>query len=225
MSTPLIIFDLDGTLLHTAPDLMDSLNHTIDSLGLEPVHYEDMTFLVGSGARVMISRALELRGASTAAHDQDKLFDIFLNHYSASMPGASAPFPGLADALDRIGTAGMSMAVCTNKNEAMAQRLLELTGLRPLFAAVTGGDTFAVRKPDAGHILGTIELAGADRSSAIMIGDSISDISAAKAAGIPSIGVPFGYTDTPIEELNPDHIIAHYDELTVELVEQMLASR
>ena len=73
MSTPLIIFDLDGTLLHTAPDLMDSLNHTIDSLGLEPVHYEDMTFLVGSGARVMISRALELRGASTAAHDQDKL--------------------------------------------------------------------------------------------------------------------------------------------------------
>lgn len=225
MSTPLIIFDLDGTLLHTAPDLMDSLNHTIDSLGLEPVHYDDMTFLVGSGARVMISRALELRGASTAAHDEDQLFDIFLDHYSASMPGASAPFPGLADALARIATAGMSMAVCTNKNEAMAQRLLELTGLRPLFAAVTGGDTFAVRKPNAGHILGTIERAGADRSSAIMIGDSISDIAAAKAAGIPSIGVPFGYTDTPIEELHPDHIIAHYDELTVELLEKMLTGR
>tara|TARA_R110002126_G_scaffold291724_1_gene455907 strand:+ start:12305 stop:12982 length:678 start_codon:yes stop_codon:yes gene_type:complete len=223
MSSPLIIFDLDGTLLHTAPDLMDSLNHTIGSLGLEPVHYDDMTFLVGSGARVMISRALQLRGSPADGTLEEKLFDLFLDHYSASMPGASAPFPGLADALDRIAAAGMSLAVCTNKNEAMAQRLLELTGLLPLFSAVTGGDTFAVRKPDAGHILGTIELAGANRNSAIMIGDSISDIAAAKAAGIPSIGVPFGYTDTPIEQLQPDRIITHYDELTVSLLNEILA--
>lgn len=222
MSKPLIIFDLDGTLLHTAPDLMESLNHTISSLDVEPVAYEDMTYLVGSGARAMIGKALELRGKPVSADEFEQLFALFLEHYSASMPGQSETFPGVLDAMTRLEDAGYVLAVCTNKTETMAQRLLELKGLMSRFAAVTGGDTFAVKKPDAEHIHGTIRMAGTHPSLAVMIGDSVNDIRAAANAGIPSIGVPFGYSDTAIEDLGPDHVIGHYNELTPQLVGRLL---
>ncbi len=225
MTTPLIIFDLDGTLLDTAPDLMTSLNHVIGTLDLAPVAYPDMTFLVGAGARMMISRALALRETTISETEHERLFDLFLDHYSAEMPGASRPYPGLDNALDRLAAADMKLAVCTNKVEAMALRLLDLTGHLPRFATVTGGDTFAVRKPQAGHILETIKRAGGNASAAIMVGDSINDIAAAANAGIPSIGVPFGYTDKPIAELNPTRVISHYDELTTDLIHTLLTAQ
>ncbi|MCY6380297.1 HAD family hydrolase [Hoeflea prorocentri] len=222
MSQPLVIFDLDGTLLHTAPDLLDSLNHTISSMELAPVTFDDITYLVGSGARVMIDKALQLRNNPVSAEEFEALFALFLTHYSASMPGRSEPYPGVLDAMARLEDAGYALAVCTNKTEIMAHRLLELTGLMPRFKAVTGGDTFAVRKPDAGHIHGTIDMAGAHPSLAVMIGDSVNDVQAAANAGIPSIGIPFGYSDTAMENLGPDEIIGHYNELTPELVGRLL---
>ncbi|WP_136656852.1 HAD family hydrolase [Nitratireductor sp. XY-223] len=222
MPSPLVIFDLDGTLFHTAPDLMDSLNHVIGSAGLAPVSYNDMTYLVGSGARAMIAKALELRETQIEPAAFEQMFDRFLEHYSASMPGGSQTYPGVVDAMDRLELAGYSLAVCTNKTEAMARRLLELTGHLSRFAAVTGGDTFAVKKPDAGHIHGTLDLADGDPARSVMIGDSVNDISAARNAGIVSIGVPFGYSDTAMEELGPDHVIGHFDELTPELVGRLL---
>ena len=222
MPSPLVMFDLDGTLFHTAPDLMDSLNHVIGGLGLSPVDYDDMTFLVGSGARAMIARALELRETEIATAEFEGLFAQFLEHYSASMPGTSEPYPGVVEAMDRLAAAGYALAVCTNKTEAMARRLLELTGHLPRFAAVAGGDTFAVKKPHADHLHGTIRLADGDPSRSIMIGDSVNDISAARSAGIASIGVPFGYSDTAMAELGPDHIISHYNQLTPELVGRLL---
>lgn len=222
MPAPLVIFDLDGTLLDTAPDLMKSLNHTIGKLGLEPVRYEDITFLVGAGARAMIVRALEMRETAVHESEIENLFNRFIEFYSGSMPGISVPYPGLLSALDRLEAAGMSMAVCTNKTEALARRLLDLLGLTGRFSAITGGDTFSVRKPHGDHIRGTIEMALGSEAAAIMIGDSINDIHAARNAGIPSVAVPFGYSDVAVEHLAPNRIISHYDELTPDLVNRLL---
>jgi phosphoglycolate phosphatase len=225
VSAPLVIFDLDGTLIDTAPDLIDSLNHTIAIADLEPVTFDDLTHLVGQGARVMIKRAFELRKVTLNDEQGDALFARFMEHYRAHMPGKSAPFPGVADCLERLSAAGMNLAVCTNKSEALAIPLIETLGLAQHFPVITGGDTFAMRKPDAGHILGTIERAGGAASSAIMIGDSINDILAAKNAGIPSIGVTFGYSDLPMASLQPDRIIDRFDELSVEMAHGLMSAK
>ncbi len=222
MPRPLVIFDLDGTLLDTAPDLMTSLNHTIGRLGLAPVHYDDITSLVGAGARAMIVRALEMRDTIVHESEIDRLFARFIEFYSGSMPGASTPYPGLLDALDRLEAAGMAMAVCTNKTESLARRLLDLLGLAKRFCAITGGDTFPVRKPHGDHIRGTIDMALGCSTAAVMVGDSVNDIHAAQNAGIPSIAVPFGYSDVAVEHLGPNRVIGHYDELTPDLVNGLL---
>ncbi len=223
MSAPLVIFDLDGTLIDTAPDLVSSLNHTIAAARLAPVTYADLNHLVGQGARVMIRRAFELRGQELDDAGVDPLLERFLDHYRDEMPGKSSPYPGLGDALDRLENAGMRLAVCTNKQEGLAIPLLERLGLSHRFVAVTGGDTFAVRKPDARHILGTIEKAGGDPSTTVMIGDSINDILAARNAKIASIGVTFGYSDVAVSTLDPDHVINDYEQLTGDLVQTLIA--
>jgi len=223
MNAPLVVFDLDGTLIDTAHDLVASLNHTIGLEGLEPVTYGDLTYLVGHGGQVMIRRAFAMRGREISDGDLARMLDAFVDHYAAAMPGVSTPFPGLAEAMDRLAGAGHRLAVCTNKTEGLARRLLEGLALTPRFAAITGGDTFAVRKPDAEHLLGTVRLAGADPKRTVMIGDSLNDMLVARNAGVPSIGVPFGYSDVPVADLDPSHVIAHFDELTPDLVEELLA--
>ena len=225
MTTPTIVFDLDGTLVDTAPDLMASLNHTIAAASLAPVGYDDMTHLVGQGARVMIERAFRLRGKPLNDEELTSLLERFISHYKADMPGESKPFPGLTDTLTRLTQAGYGLAVCTNKIEELAIPLVQKLGLDHHFAAITGGDTFAVRKPDARHLIGTVEKAGGDPRRAIMVGDSINDILAARNAEIPSIVVPFGYSDQPVEELGADRVIRHFDELTPALIEEMLSGR
>ncbi|MDQ0453872.1 phosphoglycolate phosphatase [Rhizobium paknamense] len=223
MTKPVIIFDLDGTLVDTAPDLMASLNHTIAARDLEPVTYDDLTHLVGQGARMMIERAFRLRGQSVSDEEMPDLMNRFIAHYGANMPGDSKPYPGLVQALDRLKAADFTLAVCTNKLEGLARTLLDGLGLTHYFAAITGGDTFTMRKPDAGHILGTLERAGAAGAPALMVGDSVNDILAAKNAGIPSIAVPFGYSDEDIHTLGATLVISHFDELTVPLAERLLA--
>lgn len=225
MSAPLVVFDLDGTLVDTAGDLIASLNHTIGLEGLEPVGYDDLTWLVGHGAQVMISRAFALRGRELSDGDLARMLAVFVDHYAEAMPGVSKPYPGLLAAMDRLTAAGAGLAVCTNKLEPLARRLIDGLGLSPRFSAITGGDTFAVRKPDAEHLLGTVRLAGGDPARTVMIGDSLNDMAVARNAGIPSIGVPFGYSDVPVAELEPTRIIAHFDELTPALVEDLLATR
>lgn len=222
MKAPTIVFDLDGTLVDTAPDLVASLNHTIAAAGLAPVGYEDLTHLVGQGARAMIARAFALRGAALPETDLEPLLDRFISHYMAEMPGKSLPYPGLVPALGRLDAAGFTLAVCTNKTERLAVPLIEKLGLKHHFTAIAGGDTFAVRKPDPGHLTATIEKAGGDPARAVMIGDSINDILAARNAGIPSIVVPFGYSDRPVEDLGASHQISHFDELTADLILELI---
>ena len=223
MSASLVVFDLDGTLIDTAHDLVASLNHTIGLEGLDPVGYGDLTYLVGHGGQVMIKRAFSLRGRDITDGELERMLDVFVEHYAAAMPGVSVPYPGLIEAMDRLSGAGYRLAVCTNKMEGLARRLIDGLGLTARFAAITGGDTFAVRKPDAEHLLGTVRLAEGDPKRTVMVGDSLNDILVARNAGVPSIGVPFGYSDVPIAELKPSHVITHFDELTPDLIERLLA--
>lgn len=222
MPAPLVVFDLDGTLVDTAPDLVSSLNHTIAVHGLAPVTYEDLTHLVGHGARAMIERAFRLRGHPLAKDEMPVMMDRFIEHYLAHMPGESQPYPGLSAALDRLRDAGMVLAVCTNKLEGLARPLIEGLNLDGYFAVITGGDTFPVRKPDPAHLTGTVDLAGGDIRRTVMVGDSLNDLKVAVNAGVPSIGVPFGYSDVPIQTLDPTVLITHYDQLTPDLVLSLL---
>ncbi len=224
MIAPLVIFDLDGTLIDTAPDLIDSLNHTIEAADLAPVTFEDLTHLVGQGVRVMIRRAFELRKVPLDEAMAARLFDRYMEHYEAEMPGRSRPYDGVVACLDRLSAAGMRLAVCTNKSGQLAFPLLAKLGLLDRFVAMTCGDTFAVRKPDARHIFGTIERAGGDPATSVMIGDSVNDILAAQNAGIASVAVTFGYSDVAVETLNPDRVISAYDQLTVEMVETLISA-
>lgn len=224
MSQPIIVFDLDGTLVHTAPDLMDSLNHTLASGGLAPADQAAFTGFVGLGGRVMIERAYAAQKRLLEAAEHERLYDVFLEHYGGNIPGRSAPFPGVTAALERLAGAGYLLAVCTNKTEGFSRRLLAGLGLEPRFAAICGQDTFDWRKPDPRHLFSTIELAGGDPAGALMVGDSRTDIDTAKAAGIPVVAVDFGYTDRHVREFEPSRIISHFDELTLDLAATLIAA-
>jgi phosphoglycolate phosphatase len=222
LTPALVVFDLDGTLLDTHADLIDSLNHTIASIGLAPVSYDDLTHLVGHGAKVMIERACKLHGHPLTEDESGPLLQRFIAHYSSTMPGHTKPYPGLIAAMDNLKANGFTLAVCTNKLESLARTLIDALGLTHYFAAITGGDTFPVRKPDARHLLGTIEKAGGTPERSIMVGDSFNDIAVAKNAAVASIGVPFGYSDVPIESLEPTRIIQHFDELTPDFADALI---
>jgi phosphoglycolate phosphatase len=224
VKSPLVVFDLDGTLIDTAPDLIASLNHTIAVLDLPPLGFEDLTHLVGHGARAMIERACALRGYPLSPDAIAPLLERFIAFYTDTMPGDSRPFPGIIAAMNTLKAAGFGLAVCTNKMESLALTLLKRLSLEDYFDAVTGGDTFAVRKPDALHLVGTVERAGGNLSRSVMIGDSLNDILVARNAGVPSIAVPFGYSDVAVETLGPSRVIAHFDELTPALVEDLLSA-
>ena len=212
-ASPLLVFDLDGTMIDTAVDLIAALNETLAEEGLAAIPVDAVGHLVGAGGRVMIERGLRHHGLDPAAADIDRLQGRFIAHYARAMPAASRPYPGLVAALDRFDAAGWRFAVCTNKTEALARQLLEALDLAPRLQAICGGDTFPVRKPDAGHLLGTIAKAGGTPQRAIMVGDSRADVEAAKNAGIPVVAVTFGYTDRPVADFAPDALIDHFDRL------------
>ena len=213
MSKPLIIFDLDGTLADTAPDLLATLNRIIGPHGIDPVLRLNLGHLVGQGARVMIQRAFEDNGRDLADDLLDNLFDQFLEDYSANIAVHTKLFEGVEAAMDNLQAMGYGFAVCTNKTEALARQLLSELKIQHRFDAITGRDTFPFCKPDGRHILETVSLASADKNQSIMIGDSVTDTTAAKNAGISSVVVSFGYSSQPVTELAADRIIDHFEEL------------
>lgn len=161
MSAPIIVFDLDGTLVDTAPDLLDSLNHCLASVGIAPVQESEINRIVGFGSRVMIERAFAVRQRQLAEGQLDALQALFLDHYTANVPGRSRPYPGVIEAIGRFRSAGYITAICTNKLEGMSKSLLCALGISHHFEAICGADTFPMRKPDPGHLLNTIAMAGA----------------------------------------------------------------
>lgn len=208
---PVAVFDLDGTLVDSLPDLVAALNVSLDGEGLATASQEDARKGVGHGARRMIEHALTSQGVAIEKERIDRMHKRFLEFYGANIAVGSVPFPGTEAALDKLEEHGILLAVCTNKYEALAVELLETLGLAGRFRTIAGGDTYGVSKPDPLHLTRTVEAAGGSR--AIMVGDSNADIGAAKAAGIPSVAVTFGYSTIPVEDLGADVIISHFDEL------------
>jgi len=211
MASPLVVLDLDGTLVDTAPDLVATLNVVLARERLPPVDYEAARNLVGGGAPLMVERGFVAAGRAMPAAAIDGLTSDFLEYYAEHIADSSAPFPGVEAALDTLAERGYRLAVCTNKIERLSVLLLDALGLSKRFAAICGADTFGVIKPDPEILRRTI--ARADGEGAVMVGDSLVDIATARAAQIPVIAVDFGYTDTPVVELAPDRIISHFTDL------------
>jgi phosphoglycolate phosphatase len=208
-----IVFDLDGTLVDTAPDLIDAANHVLAAMGLPAVADADLRPSISFGARAMIVKGLDLAGVASYEAEIDRHLDAFLRHYSANIAVRSRPFEGVVAAIERLRAAGARIALCTNKREGLSRQLLGELGLLDLFHGLAGRDTFPVCKPHPDHLTGAIRLAGGDTRRALMIGDSDVDIATARAAGVPVIGVSFGYTHAPVATFDPDAVIDHYDEL------------
>lgn len=209
----LYVFDLDGTLADTAPDLMGTLDHVMTQAGFATTPAEDARSLLGAGARALIQRALRQQGATVDAAREDEMFRLFLAHYETRIADETLLYPGVEAALDELERTGGFFAVCTNKIERPAKILLEKLGVIERFAFICGQDTFGVAKPDPTPLLRTIAASGGAPARTIMVGDSKTDIATAKAAGVPVIAVDFGYTDRPVQEYSPDQVISHFSEL------------
>ncbi len=210
---PILVFDLDGTLADTAPDLIATLNMLLarDNLPLQTLLAARS--LVGAGARALIERGYAAAGAPLAKPRVDDLVGEFLAHYEAHIADETRLFPGALAALERFEAAGYALAVCTNKPEPLARLLLEQLEVSTRFSAICGRETFAVSKPDGRALLSTIARAQGDPAAALMIGDSKTDIDTARSAGAPVVAVDFGYSETPVAMLAPDKVIGHFDEL------------
>jgi len=209
-----IIYDLDGTLVDTAPDLVHTLNATLRRFDFRPVSPDDVGDLIGNGAKAMLERAFSLLGRPQEPESISFMFDHFLNHYVDNLTRhGSTPYPHVVNVLDAYKQAGVLQGVCTNKFQTGAEGVLRELDLHKYFPAIVGGDALAVRKPDPMHITETVRRLGGSPERAVMVGDSKNDAAAAQAAGIPVVLVTYGYTNIPVQQMGADIIIDSFDEL------------
>jgi phosphoglycolate phosphatase len=207
------VFDLDGTLIDTAPDLVATLNLLLAREGLATLPLAEVREMIGQGARALIERGFAAAGAPLDEARLSALFADFIAHYLAHIADESRPFPGALAALDVLDGLGARLAICTNKRTDLSVALLNALGLSRRFAAIVGADAAPAPKPAAAHLVATVERAGGRISQAVMVGDSASDAGAARSAGVPLVLVSFGYTDIPARELDPDVLIDSFDDL------------
>ena len=207
-----IVFDLDGTLVDTAPDLCAALNHALGVLGRPGVPAGDVRHMVGHGARKLLERGLLASGDMTPELVEAG-FKPFLAYYADHIADASQPFAGVVEALDALAAAGCVLAICTNKPVALSRALVAALGWSDRFAANLGFDSVPRAKPDPGHLLATIAAAGGRPETSVFIGDSITDTDTGRAAGIPVIAVSFGFSDRPAADLGADMVIDDYADL------------
>jgi phosphoglycolate phosphatase len=205
-----VVFDLDGTLADTAPDLTAALNHALDALGRPSIPPASVRHMVGQGARALLRKGLDATGGSDEAL-VERAFPVFLAHYEAHIADQSRPFPGVEAALDALAGEQVSLAICTNKLERLAVRFVDAIGWSGRFSAIVGGDTAGVAKPDPAPVHLAVTRAGGGRAA--FVGDSISDTGAARAAGLPCVVLSFGFHDRPPAELGGDVVIDHFDAL------------
>src|SRR2546423_11216023 len=213
MPSPTIVFDLDGTLVDTAPDLIDTLNVILARHDVAAVAFDEARTMIGAGIKALLQRGLASKGVQLPPEQIDRLFGEYLEIYAVHIADRSRPFAGLEAALDALDARGCRLAVCTNKLEWLSVKLLKQLGLARRFAAICGQDTFAMRKPDPDMLRLTIVRAGGDTGHAVMVGDSITDVATARAAAVPVIADDFGYSEKPAAELGADRLISHFDAL------------
>ena len=208
-----VVFDLDGTLIDSAPDLAGALNAVLGEQGLPPLSLDSVRAMVGEGVVKMLERGLAAAGMTMDDGLSNNLRDRFLDHYRDRMTQRTRPFPGVVEALESLRDAGTALAVCTNKRMDFTVPILETLDLARFFGAVIGGDSLAVAKPDPAPLRAAIERAGGSPGGAVMVGDSDIDVATARAVGVPVIAVSFGYTHVPPRELGADAVIDHFDQL------------
>ena len=208
-----VIFDLDGTLVDTAPDITDALNYTLQTLSLPAVPEPSVRQMVGRGARLLIERGVAAAGATLEEDALDAAFATFLDYYGEHVADRSRPFPHVIEVLDRLATDGIGMGIATNKPQGLSDAVLAELGLDHYFGAVLGADALENNKPHGDHIRETVLRMGRDPSSAVMVGDSETDSLAARNTGVPVVLVSFGYTDRPVGEIDCDRLIDSYLDL------------
>lgn len=208
-----IVFDLDGTLVDTAPDLVRALNETMDLEGLPRVKLETVRRLVGQGARALIERASALHGVTFSATRLDQLTREFVGFYAADIARESTPFDGVVEALDSLQSLGAKLAVCTNKRTALSQQLLDALKLSGRFSVIVGADAVTERKPHPDHYRAAVTRAGGVVRRSVMVGDTSADVASARGAGAPVCVVSFGYCDVDAEKLGADALLHRFSEL------------
>ena len=213
-----VVFDLDGTLVDTAPDILAYLNEMLAELERPGLDLADIRPMIGDGVKSLMLRGLEASGGLPEGLDFDALFKRYLARYTADPARHSRPFEGVIEALDAFRDAGIKMGVCTNKPQAPTDSLLAKLDLARYFPSVIGGDALAVKKPDPIHLLTVLDQLDTKPEQAVLVGDSETDLKTARAAGIPCILVSFGYTKSPAVDLGADHVIDHYDDLIPSLL-------
>lgn len=208
-----VVFDLDGTLVDTAPDLLRVLDVVLAREGVASPPYEAARLMIGQGAGVMIARAAQRAGVDWDEGKISRLTEDFVAIYAADIAAASRPFPHTEETLDALAAAGARLSVCTNKRTGLSVKLLDALGLSGRFDAIVGADDVPARKPDPGHFRAAVLAAGGDPARAVMVGDGAADVGAAKAAGAPVIAVTFGYCEEGVDALGADALISDYREL------------
>ena len=198
-----IVFDLDGTLVDTAPDLIAALNTLFGREGIEQLPFMQARQFIGGGAHDLIKKGFAAKGRAVTPVEADRLYADFVSSYEERIAELSRPFPGVENALDALAARGLRFAVCTNKIERLSVKLLDALGLSHRFAAICGADTFGVPKPDPRVLAATVEAVGGCLRSTLMVGDSDTYVATARAANVPIIAVDFGYTDTPVAAIWP----------------------
>ena len=203
-----LVFDLDGTLVDSVPDLADAARRMLARRALPAVSDAELTAMVGDGVAVLVRRIF----AGCGAVPDDAAQAEFLADYTAHAADRTLPYPGVAEGLSRLRGSGWRLAVCTNKPVEPARHLLARLGLLGHFAAVTGGDSFATRKPDPDHVRRTLALAGGVAGRAVMVGDNAHDIAAGRGAGLRTIHAGWGY-GTPAMAEGADAVAGGFDEV------------
>ena len=212
MPVEALIFDLDGTLVDTAPDLMAATNHIMALEGRPAVSELQIRQFVGHGAMDLIKRGLAATGTVPDEARLKILHRQFLDYYGKNIATHSKLFDGLMPLLDQAAARGLKMGVCTNKVEGLSSKLLEEIGIAKYFTAVVGGDTLPIMKPNPEPYFEVARRLRVDASRSLMFGDSETDILTAQNTGVPVIAVTFGYTPQPVQTYNPTHVISHYDQ-------------
>jgi phosphoglycolate phosphatase len=208
-----IIFDLDGTLVDTAPDLLAALNFVLTKAGHRAVAPAELRHLVGYGVRALFERAFLETSTDVSAEQLADYSRQFLDHYRANIARESRPFPGVPETLDLLAQSGAKLGVCTNKPHDLTELLLADLDLTKYFPAVHGAGRMPYNKPDARHVLDVLEALSGTRECAIFIGDSPVDVAAARAARIPVIVMSYGYTPVPAAELGADAVTDDFTTL------------
>ncbi len=212
MPVEALIFDLDGTLVDTAPDLMGATNYALSLIGRRAISMTEVRHMVGHGARSLVERGVAATGENVDEATITMMHRALLDYYADHIADDSLIFDGLLEVLHKARETGLKLGVCTNKVEHLSHKLLAELKMADFFGAVVGGDTLPIMKPDPAPYREVARLLGVDAARTMMFGDSETDIRTAQNTGVPVVAVTFGYTPQPVATYNPTHVISHYDE-------------